>query len=206
MWRLECFDVLNVGGWSDIYSPQPPHSYCLQSTTCGRSAPLVRTLYINGWICNGWFQQLLSHQMCRQMSNKVDVDGPVVHPDGLCGCSNSFYWTRHLRVFSGFQWANSQRLRPHSPHMASDGLHLSFERSIVEMCFWHISCSKCVEVSRMVRQNGTDDPPQVIFPKRAHVWNNLRYSEQSALEARTVCDALFWGLRFFEIFFGILKS
>jgi hypothetical protein len=60
--------------------------------------------------------------------------------------------------FSGFQWANSQRLRPHSPHMALDCLHLSSKRSIVEMCFWHSSYLKCVEVSRTVRRNDTNDP------------------------------------------------
>jgi hypothetical protein len=39
----------------------------------------------------------------------------------------------------------------------------------------------------------------VTFPKIALVLDNLRYPEQSTLEARTVRDALFCGLIFLEV-------
>jgi hypothetical protein len=78
--------------------------------------------------------------------------------------------------FSGFQRADDPHLRPIGPHMASDGLHLSFERSVVEMCTWHSFCPKCIEVSQAVHRKGSDNPRNMIFPTRALVQNNLCYS------------------------------
>jgi hypothetical protein len=43
MWKLECLDVLNGGGWGCI-SHQPLPIHCQGSTTRGRSAPFRRTV------------------------------------------------------------------------------------------------------------------------------------------------------------------
>jgi hypothetical protein len=107
--RLECSGEVNGGGWGCIYSPQPLPSRCSFSADRGRSAPLVRTVrpctstatiamvnsndYINGYYALNALSDVRYGQ-----SRTVR---PCT-PDGLRGRYNSFYRTRHLRVFRFF--------------------------------------------------------------------------------------------------------
>jgi hypothetical protein len=107
--RLECLDVLNRGGWGCIYSPRPLPSRCSFSVDRGRSAPLVRTVRpctstatiatvsSNGYI-NDYYALNVSSDIRLRQSRTVRS----CTPDGLRGCYNSFYRTRHLRVFRFF--------------------------------------------------------------------------------------------------------
>jgi hypothetical protein len=106
---LECLGKVNGCGWGCIYSPQPLPSRCSLSVDRGRSVPLVRTVrpctstaenatvssncYINGYIAFNVLSDV------RYGSRGRSGRAPrMVHEDAY----NSFYRTRHLRVFLVF--------------------------------------------------------------------------------------------------------
>jgi hypothetical protein len=106
---LECLGEVNGCGWGSICSPQPLPSRCSLSADCGRSAPLVRTVrpYTstteiatvsgNGYI-NGYIAFNVSSYV-RQSSRGWSGRAPrTVREDA----KNTFYRTRHLRVFLVF--------------------------------------------------------------------------------------------------------
>jgi hypothetical protein len=104
--RLECLDEVNGGGWGGIYRPQPLPSRCSFSADHGRSVPPIRTVrpctstteiamvssnsYINGYYA------LNASSYVRYDSRGRSGRAPrTVCEDAY----NSFYRTRHLRVF-----------------------------------------------------------------------------------------------------------
>jgi hypothetical protein len=103
---LECLGVVNGGGWGCIYSPQPLPNRCSLSADCGRSAPLVRTVRpctstaeiatvnSNGYI-NSYFALNVSSDVRYRSHGQSGRAPRTVRKDAY----NSFYRTRHLRVF-----------------------------------------------------------------------------------------------------------
>jgi hypothetical protein len=107
--RLECLGEVNGGGWGCIYSPQPLPSRCSLSADRGRSAPLVRTVrpctstteivmisyngHINGYYALNVLSDVRYHG--RERSGRAPR---MVREDA----KNTFYRTRHLRVFLVF--------------------------------------------------------------------------------------------------------
>jgi hypothetical protein len=81
---------------------------------------------------------------------------------------NTFYRTRHLRVFSGFHRPDGPRLSPNGPHLVSDGAPFSIGQSIVLTCVYAVFLSEA-------HFGVADGPPQ--GPGRSVL--NLRYSGQS---------------------------
>jgi hypothetical protein len=104
--RLECFCLVNGGGWGCIYSPQPLPSCCSLSADRGRSVPLVRTVRpctstaeiatvsSNGYI-NGYYAINVLSDVRYGSRGWSDRAPRTVRKDAY----NSFYRTRHLRVF-----------------------------------------------------------------------------------------------------------
>jgi hypothetical protein len=106
---LECLGVVNGGGWGCIYSPQLLPSRCSLSADRGRSAPLVRTVrpctstaeiamvssnsYINNYFALNASSDVRYHS--RGWSGRAPR---TVREDA----KNTFYRTRHLRVFLVF--------------------------------------------------------------------------------------------------------
>jgi hypothetical protein len=60
-----------------------------------------------------------------------------VSPDGPRGRLKFIFLNPAPSGFSRFQWANSLRVRLDGPRLVPDDIHLSFERSIVDMCILH---------------------------------------------------------------------
>jgi hypothetical protein len=125
---VECLDQLNGGGWGCIYSLQPLPNHCSFSTDRGRSAPLVRTVRPSTSTTEiarsavTTTSTVIVHLICRQMSDKVVADGPVVHLGQSARTLKCIYRTRHLLVF---QRPNGPCLRPDSPRVVSDGAPFS---------------------------------------------------------------------------------
>jgi hypothetical protein len=103
---LECLGEGNAGGWGCIYSPQPLPSRCSFSTDRGRSAPLVRTVRpytsmteiatvsSNGYIYS-YYALNVSSDVRYDSHGRSSRAPRTVREDAY----NSFYRTRHLRVF-----------------------------------------------------------------------------------------------------------
>jgi hypothetical protein len=98
--------ILNGGGWGCIYSPQPLPSHCFISANRGRSALLVRTVHP----CTSMAKiPTISSNVYINGYNALNVSSDVRErqswtvrsctPDDPRGRHNSFYRTRHLRVF-----------------------------------------------------------------------------------------------------------
>jgi hypothetical protein len=104
--RLECLGEVNGGGWGCIYSTQPLPSRCSFSADHGRFAPLVRTVRpctsmaeiatvsSNGYI-NGYYALNASSDVRYDSRGWSGRAPQTVREDAY----NSFYRTRHLRVF-----------------------------------------------------------------------------------------------------------
>jgi hypothetical protein len=187
-------DVVNGGGWGCIYSHQPllsRYSILLSAdgppARSGRSAGQVRTVRpcrstannatvsSNGYI-NGYIAFNVSSDVRQTQSRTVRS----CTPDSPRGRYNSFFRTRHLRVFSDPCLPDCPRLRPDGPSEVPDGPRLSSGRSIVQTRIFALVLSEghpCV----------ADGPPQgpgqsalgLFFQKASPVRNNLRYSGQS---------------------------
>jgi hypothetical protein len=107
--RLDCLVEVNGGGWGCIYSPQSLPSHCSISADRGRSAPLVQTVRpctstarittvsSNGYI-NGYYGLNASSDVRYRSCGRSGRAPQTVHEDAY----NSFYRTRHLRVFLVF--------------------------------------------------------------------------------------------------------
>jgi hypothetical protein len=105
---------VNGGGWGCIYSPQPLPSRCSLSADRGRSAPLVRTVHpctstaenttvsSNGYI-NGYIAFNASSDVRYDSRGRSGRAPRTVREDAY----NSFYRTRHLRVFLVFTTGRS---------------------------------------------------------------------------------------------------
>jgi hypothetical protein len=103
---LECLGLVNGGGWGCIYSPQPLPSRCPLSADRGRSTPLVRTVRpctstaeittvsSNGYI-NGYYALNVWSDVRYRSRGRSGCAPQIVREDAY----NSFYRTRHLRVF-----------------------------------------------------------------------------------------------------------
>jgi hypothetical protein len=120
---LECLGEVNGGGWGCIYSPQPLPSRCSFSTDRGRSAPLVRTVrpYTSTAEIPMAISTAIKHLMCRQMSNKAVVDGPVVHPRWSARTLKFYLPNPSPSGFSVLHRPDGPRMRPYGAHLVSDG-------------------------------------------------------------------------------------
>jgi hypothetical protein len=96
----------------------------------------------------------IMHLMCRQISDKTVVDGPVVHPGRSARTLKmNFYRTHHLRVFIVLQRPDGPRLRTDDPRLVSDGAQFSFGRSVVLTCVFVVFLSEA-------HPSVVDGPPQ----------------------------------------------
>jgi hypothetical protein len=118
---------VNGGGWGYIYSLQPLPRHCSFSTDRGRSAPTHQRLKSQRSLVTA-----IVHLMCHQMSDKVVVDGPAVHP-GRSARTLKMHFTEPLTFgfFLVFQ-------RPDSPRLVSDGARFSFRRPVVLTCVFAV--------------------------------------------------------------------
>jgi hypothetical protein len=140
--RLECLGGVNGGGWGCIYSPQPLPSRCSLSAYRGRSAPLVRTVHpctsmaefatvsSNGYI-NGYYALNVLSDVRYRSRERFGPAPQTVRKDAY----NSFYRTRHFRVFLVLH-------RPDGPRLVSDGARFSIGRSIMLSCVYAVFLSE----------------------------------------------------------------
>jgi hypothetical protein len=158
---MECLDVIEGGGWGCIYSHQPPPSHCPCSAMRKRPTLLARTVYpytstagfatdgYNGYI-NG-YNRIKYVVRCQINPNADDL---IVSPDGPRGRLKFIFLNPAPSGFSGFQWADSLRVRLDGPRLVPDDIHLSFERSIVDMWILHNFCPS--------HQVVADSPPEEV--------------------------------------------
>jgi hypothetical protein len=178
---------VNGGGWGCIYSPQPLPSRCSLSAHRGRSTPLVwtvrpctstteiATVSSNGYI-NGYFALNVSSDVWYRSRGRSGRAPRTVREDAY----NSFYRTRHFRVFLVLHRPDVLRLRPDGPRLVSDGAHFSIVRSVMLSCVYAVFLSEG-------HPGVADGPPQgsgrsalrCFFQKASPVRNNLRYFGKS---------------------------
>lgn len=70
-----------------------------------------------------------------------------------------------------FQRADGPRMRPDGLRLVPDGIQLSFGQSVVDMCIWHSSYPKFIEVSWTVCQEGPDGSKYMWYFQKVLVWD-----------------------------------
>jgi hypothetical protein len=61
-------------------------------------------------------------------------------------------------------------MRPDGLRLVPDGTQLCFRQSVVDMCIWHSSYPKFIEVSRTVCQEGTNGSKYMWYFQKVIVW------------------------------------
>jgi hypothetical protein len=115
------------------------------------------------------------------MSDKAGTDSLVVPPNGSWGRYKSSLLKPTPLGFLVFNGRTVRAWGSSSPRMVPDGLYLSFEQSILDMCILHSSCPKSLRCREWSAGRARTVRAYVNFPKRV-------------VRARMVRDTLFFRL------------